>query len=68
MSPSEDFLRPADLARLLGVTRSRIYQLLSSGELPSVRIGGAIRVPRVAWERWVASISERALAGVQTEK
>jgi excisionase family DNA binding protein len=30
---------PRDAARLMGVSRSRVYQLLNSGELPSHKDG-----------------------------
>ncbi len=48
-------LRPAEAARLLGISRSKCYALLSAGELPgAIRVGQSIRVSRVALERWIA--------------
>jgi excisionase family DNA binding protein len=64
MNDVKQLLRPADLAPLLGVTASRIYQLIGTGALPAVRIGGSIRVPREAWERWLAEQRDRALESV----
>ncbi len=46
-------VRPAEAAEILGLGRSKIYQLLASGELPSVRIGKSIRVPIEALRHWV---------------
>jgi excisionase family DNA binding protein len=46
-------LRPAEAAEALGVSRSRIYELLAAGDLPSVRLGQCIRVPSDALRRWV---------------
>lgn len=63
--PTNEFLRPADLAPQLGVTRSRVYQLLRAGELPSVRIGGVIRIPRRAWEAWLEQQRDHALEAVR---
>jgi excisionase family DNA binding protein len=63
---SRDLLRPADLASKLGVSRARIYQLISAGVLPAVRCGGAIRIPIAAWERWLADQRDRALATVRS--
>ena len=38
-------LTPVEAARALGIGRSKVYELLSSGELDSVRIGSCRRVP-----------------------
>lgn len=61
MSESRKFLRPSQLAPQLGVTTSRVYQLIAAGEIPVVRVGGALRIPRAAWETWLARRSEEAL-------
>ena len=45
-----DFIRPTTAARLLGLHRSRIDQLLTSGQLPSVEIDGVRFLPRKAVE------------------
>ena len=37
--------RPAEAAVAIGVSRSRMYELIASGEIPSVRVGGTLRVP-----------------------
>jgi excisionase family DNA binding protein len=37
----------------LHLGRTRTYALLRSGELPVLRVGRTIRVPRMALERWV---------------
>lgn len=47
-------LRPSEAGDLLGVGRSKIYALLASGEIPSVRVGHSVRVPAEALKRWVA--------------
>lgn len=65
MTSEKEFLRPSDLAPLLGVTRTRNYQLLATGELPSVRIGGAIRIPRLAWAAWLEQQRDEALETVR---
>lgn len=46
-------LRPGEAADLLGVSRSTIYQLMGSGEVPSIRVGKLLRVPLNALEKWV---------------
>jgi excisionase family DNA binding protein len=46
------FLKPAEAADALGLGRSKTYQLITSGVLPSVRVGKSIRVPCEALRRW----------------
>ena len=46
-------LRPAEAAEAIGIGRSKVYELLASGELPSVRIGGCVRVPVDALRAWI---------------
>ena len=45
-------LRPAEAADLLALGKSKVYQLLSNGTLPSLRIGKSIRVPLDALRQW----------------
>lgn len=49
--------RPEDAARLLDIGRSTLFELLASGEVPSVRIGRSRRVPRAALEAYVERLS-----------
>jgi len=47
-------LRPAEAARALGCSRTRVYELINTGDLPHVRLGGtSIRIPRVAIDRLI---------------
>lgn len=45
--------RPAEAADAIGVSRARAYELIANGVLPSIRIGGSIRVPVDALREWV---------------
>jgi excisionase family DNA binding protein len=47
-------LRPVEAAEAIGIGRSKVYELLASGELPSIRIGGSVRVPVDALRAWIA--------------
>ena len=47
-------LRAEEVARVLGLSRSKIYQMMSVGALPVVRVGRAVRVPRQALRDWIA--------------
>ena len=46
-------LRVADVARLLSLSRSAVYELIAAGQLPHIRLGSSLRVPRAALERWI---------------
>lgn len=46
-------LKPAEVAEVLGVARTRAYELIGSGTLPTVSVGSSIRVPEEALRRWV---------------
>lgn len=41
------------VARLLGIGRTKTFQLMATGQLPVVRIGRCARVPRAALEVWI---------------
>jgi excisionase family DNA binding protein len=51
------FVRPARAARLLDMSRSKIYEMIQRKELPAVRLGGCLRVPFSAIEQLVALAS-----------
>jgi excisionase family DNA binding protein len=40
-----------ETARLLGISRGAAYEGVASGEIPSIRIGRRLLVPRVALRR-----------------
>jgi len=46
-------LRPTEVAETLGISRSKVFELLASLELPSIHIGRSTRVPRSQLEEWI---------------
>jgi excisionase family DNA binding protein len=44
-----------EAAFLLGMGRSFVYELVKSGELPSIKLGRARRIPASALEAFIAS-------------
>jgi len=46
-------LRVTEVALVLGIGRTKVFALLAAGELPAVRLGRSVRIPREALERWV---------------
>jgi len=55
--------RVTEVAASLSLSRSTVYELVRSGVLPSVRIGGARRIQGEDVARYVDSL-ERVTAGV----
>ena len=51
MDTEHDWLKVAEVARVLRIARSRAYELVGSGEIPSVRIGRSVRVSREELDR-----------------
>ncbi len=45
--------RPAEAAEAIGVSRSRMYELISKGEVPSIRVGGVVRAPVDSLRAWI---------------
>jgi excisionase family DNA binding protein len=50
-------LRASEVAVLLGTSRERVLELIASGELRSIRLGGT------GWHRFRAEDVERLIAG-----
>lgn len=53
-------LRPVEVSELLGIGRSRAYELIASGVLPSIRIGSSVRVPVDSLKAWIENQSQEA--------
>jgi excisionase family DNA binding protein len=53
-------LTVGDVAKLLGLGRSKVFAMLAVGELPVIRIGRSVRVPRAALEDWIAEHTQHA--------
>jgi excisionase family DNA binding protein len=53
-------VRPEDAARVLGVGRTKVYELIRSGALRSVRVGGLRRIPVTALNEFVTRLEEEA--------
>lgn len=53
VTPERILYRPAEAADAIGISRARAYELIASGAMPSIRIGGSIRVPVDALREWI---------------
>jgi excisionase family DNA binding protein len=56
-------LRPTEAAEVIGIGRSKMYELLARGEVPSVRVGGALRVPLARLREWIDRKAEESATG-----
>jgi excisionase family DNA binding protein len=52
-------VRPEEAAEMLRLSRARVYELIGSGELPSVKVGRFTRVSVDVLREWVAVRSRR---------
>ena len=48
-----EWLSLKDVQHLLGIGRTKAYELVATGELPAVRIGRCIRVNRSELDEWL---------------
>jgi excisionase family DNA binding protein len=55
-------LRPYEVAEALGICRSKAYSLIGDGTIPSVRIGGSVRVPLDQLKKWIGAKMEAGAA------
>lgn len=53
-------VRPEDAAQVLGIGRTKVYELIRSGALRSVRVGGLRRIPVSALDEFVARLEADA--------
>ncbi|MGO9268252.1 MAG: helix-turn-helix domain-containing protein [Candidatus Binataceae bacterium] len=52
------FVNVPTAALLIGISRSKAYELAASGELPSTRFGASLRIPVAAIEQRVQEALE----------
>ena len=63
----QELLTAQEVSPIIRMPKARVYQLIAEGILPHVRIGKSIRVPRAAFEDWLANQNTSALASVNRE-
>jgi excisionase family DNA binding protein len=55
------FVKPVRAAKLLDMSKSKIYEMIQRKQIPSVRLGGCLRIPMSALDDLVA----KAISGRQ---
>ncbi len=53
-------LRPEEAARVLGLGRTKVYELMGSGTLRSVKVGNSRRISMTALDEFVDQLDEQA--------
>ena len=47
-------LRPAEVVKITGWSRAKVYAMAAAGQLPCLRAGRSVRIPLAALEAWIA--------------
>lgn len=48
-------LTPRDVAKFLGVSRNKAYELFRRPDFPTLKLGKLLRVTREALEQWIST-------------
>ena len=60
-TPERLLLRIPEVAEVLGIGLTKIYEMIATGELPTVRFGRAVRVSVNTWQKWVGEREQRSI-------
>jgi excisionase family DNA binding protein len=66
MAVEKLLLKPEEAAEILSIGRSKVYELMGTGELASVRIGTCRRIPAEALSSFVAGLRDTSPAAQST--
>lgn len=55
MATNVELLKPKEVSRRLGLCKNSVYTLLQTGQIPSVRIGRAVRISSEDLARFIES-------------
>ena len=53
------FFSVRQVAKLIGFSRTKTYELVQAGKIPSILVEGKTRVPRKALEAWIGQQPHR---------
>jgi excisionase family DNA binding protein len=65
--PEKLLLTPEEAFQVLSVGRAKGFQMISSGELPSIKVGRLRRVPIDQLRAWVEKRTQEQTAGQEDE-
>jgi excisionase family DNA binding protein len=61
-------LRPAEAAEAIGVSRSKLYEMIAAKEIPSIVVSGCTRVPVEALQAWITEEIQKAAKAAAIER
>ena len=61
-APQRLLLRIPEAAETLGLGRTKIYELIAIGELPTIRVGRAVRISVSTLQKWVEAREQPELS------
>ncbi|MDQ3303882.1 MAG: helix-turn-helix domain-containing protein [Actinomycetota bacterium] len=61
MDERHEWMKVPEVAEELRIARSRAYELVANGKIPSVRIGRSVRVNRRELERWLEESRQQSV-------
>lgn len=63
-----DYMTTNEVSLRLGVGLRQVQRLARQGRIPFVKNGRRIQVPRSAWDTFIATQTEAALASIRSDK
>ncbi len=61
-TPQRLLLRIPEAAETLGIGRTKIYELIATGELPTIRVGRAVRISVSTLQKWVETREQQGVS------
>jgi len=61
-APQRLLLRISEVAETLGIGRTKIYEMIATGELPTIRVGRAVRISVSTLQKWVEEREQQGLS------
>jgi excisionase family DNA binding protein len=62
VAPQRLLLRIPEVAETLGIGRTKIYEMIATGELPTIRVGRAVRISVTALQKWIEEREQQGLS------
>lgn len=57
MPPVRKVYTVEDAAQLLSVSKGTVYNLIKEGQIKALRIGKAIRIPKLPFDEWLENLA-----------
>jgi excisionase family DNA binding protein len=55
-------MRIPEAAETLGIGQSKIYELIATGELPTIRVGRAVRISVNTLQKWIEAREQQGVS------